>query len=166
MVKPEQTEAEKIAFEQKKKRLAKRGIHLRNEEEKLQHKREYRKELKMRKKRSKLEESEALNFSDFQDRPDFGEIVHAPPQITFKARKAEKLVKQNKVGGLLLAKKFENDGGKKKKEFPDMSLAKKAKIEQERNRVIEAYRAIRTDKYAKVNAAREEKAEADAFFKK
>ena len=166
MVKPEKTEEEKLKFEKKKKRLAKRGIHVRNEEEIREHKLEYKKELRMRKKRSKLEESEALQFSDFQDSPEFGEIVHEPPKITFKARKAEKLVKQNKVGGLLLAKKFENAGGKKKKEFQDMSLAKKAQMEQERDRVIQAYRAIRTDKYAKVNAAREEKDEADAFFKK
>lgn len=164
MVKAEKTEEEKLEFEKQRKRLAKKGIHLKTEEEKRQLRRQHEKKRKMRGKHSKIEEMEALNFSDFQDKPEFGEVVDAPPEIKFKARKAEKLVKKDNFSGLLLAKKLQNDGGKKKKKIQDLSLAKKAKMEQERERAIEAYRAIRADKYAKVNANREEKV--DSFFDK
>ena len=164
MIEVEKTEQEKLEFEKRKKWLAKKGINLKTKEEKRQQKREYEKKRKMRGKHSKMEEMEALHFSDFQDKPEFGEVVDAPPEIKFKARKAEKLVKQDKVSGLLLAKKLQNDGGKKKKKIQDLSLAKKASMEQERNRAIEAYRAIRADKYAKVNANRDENL--DSFLNK
>jgi len=164
MIEVEKTEQEKLEFEKRKKWLAKKGINLKTKEEKRQQKREYEKKRKMRGKHSKMEEMEALHFSDFQDKPEFGEVVDAPPEIKFKARKAEKLVKQDKVSGLLLAKKLQNDGGKKKKKIQDLSLAKKATMEQERNRAIEAYRAIRADKYAKVNANRDENL--DSFLNK
>ena len=80
--------------------------------------------------------------------------MHAPPSLNFQMRNMEQKM-AGKASSLLLAQKLapklnnKQDGGggvvkKPKKEH--LSMAKKAMLEKERQRVVEAYRALKADK--------------------
>jgi len=165
VVDAELDEVDALVEEKKRKKLlAKKGIVVKSKEEKRKARREREKMRKNKKKRgfaAATESREALQFDDFQDRVGFGEVVHAPPTIAFKNKKIDATAAEeiNTAGGerkpgaksgLLLAKKLNGGGGggaiKKKKLTVKPSMAKQAIMEAERQRVVDAYRAIKAEK--------------------
>ena len=105
----------------------------------------------MRKNKKKNKNVEgSSSFDDFQDTVGFGETVHAPPSITFKNKKLDLAAERKPANsGLLLAKKFNGVQKKDKKDTkkaPKPSLAKQAMMEKERQRVVEAYRALKAER--------------------
>ena len=150
----------------RKKMLAKKGISTKTPEEKRAEKRQRNKERKDKKKgkSGKLEDDDQLHFSDFTDKPEFGERVDAPPQLNFKPRKPVNKNKADKVNELLLNKKLKksntdnnsNKVNKSSKKKDDKSLSQKAKMEEERERVIQAYRDIKAKQYATANKSNED----------
>eukprot|EP00088_Acartia_fossae_P056934 TRINITY_DN6637_c0_g1_i11.p1 TRINITY_DN6637_c0_g1~~TRINITY_DN6637_c0_g1_i11.p1 ORF type:complete len:319 (-),score=82.77 TRINITY_DN6637_c0_g1_i11:129-1043(-) len=152
VVEAEPDELEEIVDSHKKKKLAKKGIVLKSKEEKRQLRREREKKRKARQKRggTNKQPADAKDFDDFEDKQVFGDTVHAPPSLNFKMRNMEEKM-AGKASSLLLAQKLskKQDGGggvvkKAKKEH--LSMAKKAMLEKERQRVVEAYRALKADK--------------------
>ncbi len=87
MVEKPLDELEQVLEDQKASRLAKKGgVLLRSKEEKrLQRReRERRRKNKPRNRRQEEEEGEK-DFEQLADKVGFGEVVHAPPTLTFKA---------------------------------------------------------------------------------
>jgi hypothetical protein len=87
MVEKPLDELEQVLEDQKASKLAKKkGVLLRSKEEKrLQRReRERRRKNKHRNRRQEEEEGEK-DFEQLADRVGFGEVVHAPPTLTFKA---------------------------------------------------------------------------------
>jgi hypothetical protein len=87
MVEKPLDELEQVLEEQKASRLAKKGgVPVRSKEEKrLQRReRERRRKNKHRNRRQEEEEGEK-DFEQLADRVGFGEVIHAPPALTFKA---------------------------------------------------------------------------------
>merc|ERR1719433_1338 len=148
VVDAEVDEIDQLMEEKKNKRLKnKKGIVVKSREEKRKLRRE-REKLRKNKKKNKNSEVSA-SFDDFQDTVGFGETVHAPPSISFKNKKLDLDAAERKPAnsGLLLAKKF-NGGVKKsaKNAAVKPSLAKQAIMEKERQRVVEAYRALKAER--------------------
>jgi len=137
-----------ILAEKRRKRLARKGVIVKSADEKRAAKRAREKKRKNKKNRSN--EDETLDFTDFKDNPDFGEVVHQPPELNFKSKRldADKPGKND----LLLKKKLNSDnggGGGVQKNQPKKakpSMAKQVMMEKERQRVVEAYRALKADK--------------------
>lgn len=165
-------------FQKKKRKLAKKGITLKTPEEKRALEREKEKARKNKKKCGKPSKSgkiehDMMDFSDLQDRQEFGEEVHAPPNLNYKPRKPVNKKKADKINELLLNKKLKKSAGgvgkngdntdkakndgkvKKSKKKDDMSLSQKEKLEEERERVIQAYRDIKSKQYDAANNHRE-----------
>jgi len=95
-----------------------------------------------RKLKLKKNNAEEKDFDDFKDVAEFGDVVHRPPSLKFKIKKPEEKMSSSKVNGLLLKQKFEPKDGKKQK-TPKVSMAKQVMLENERKRVVEAYRAMK-----------------------
>eukprot|EP00095_Tigriopus_kingsejongensis_P002186 maker-scaffold861_size87375-snap-gene-0.18 protein:Tk02186 transcript:maker-scaffold861_size87375-snap-gene-0.18-mRNA-1 annotation:"coiled-coil domain-containing protein 137" len=139
-------ELEEEADTKRKARLAKKGIVVRTKEEKRQMKRLKEKEKKLKKKRrmGKIlnelgdDEVDFKEFEDFQDDIKFNDVAVAPPTL-------KNVVPKGKKDSLLLSQKL-----KKKTSVETMSLAKKHMLEQERTRVIEAYRSNKIQRLNKV----------------
>jgi hypothetical protein len=89
MVEKPLDELEQVLEDQKASRLAKKkgGVLLRSKEEKrLQRReRERRRKNKHRNRRQEEEGEEEKDFEQLEDRVGFGEVVHAPPTLNFKA---------------------------------------------------------------------------------
>ncbi|KAM4692425.1 coiled-coil domain-containing protein 137 [Rhinophrynus dorsalis] len=79
----------------------------------------------------------------FQDTVKFGEVAMEPPSLTAKPRKSGTQTKPGEKQ-LLLKKLFNKESGPSKP--PAMSLARKRLIEEERERVIQAYRELKKQK--------------------
>uniref|UniRef100_A0A8C5R620 Coiled-coil domain containing 137 n=1 Tax=Leptobrachium leishanense TaxID=445787 RepID=A0A8C5R620_9ANUR len=101
-----------------------------------------RKEDKAMKKKEEKEASR-LEKDLFKDKVEFGEVAMEPPQITAKPRKSSANTKPGQKS-LLLKKMFENGGASSKPST--ISMARKRVIEEERERVIEAYRQMKKRK--------------------
>jgi len=98
---------------------------------------------KKERRRQKLKgNSGEKDFDDFKDVAEFGEVVHAPPKLQFKIKNPEEKMSASKVDGLLLKQKFQPKTGKKEK-IPKVSMARQVILEKERQRVVEAYRAMK-----------------------
>merc|ERR1719312_1039897 len=126
---------DQVVDDNKKKKLKdKKGIVVKTKEEKRQLRRQRE---KMRKKKNKRSNADNLDFDDFQDKPDFGEVVHEPPNIAFKSKRLQ----EDKPGknDLLLKDKLTGGGVAKKPKKPKPSMARQVVMEAERKRVIEAY---------------------------
>ena len=91
-----------------------------------------------------------ISLPQKQDSVEFGEIVHQPPEIAFKHKllvnQADR--KPAAKSDLLLARKLSGGGGvaKKSKKVNKPSMARQVVIDQERQRVVEAYRALKAEK--------------------
>jgi len=133
--KREKDELEEEMEEVKRKRLAKKGIVRRSQEEKRQLRRLREKKRKNKGKKITVEngEEEEKEFEGKVD-PTFGDVVHAPPALPRLASAEAR--RPGAKSGLILAKKLD---GKP-------SLARQAALESERQRVIEAYREIKRKK--------------------
>ncbi|XP_059096734.1 coiled-coil domain-containing protein 137-like [Tigriopus californicus] len=148
----------------KRAKLAKKGIVVRSKEEKRKIKRLKEKEKKLKKKRrlGKIlnelgdDGEDFKEFEDFQDDIKFNDIVHAPPSLK-GMRKKKKMptseneastspapvpAQKNKNSTLLLAQKFKS---KIKSDKPEISLARQHMLNQERVRVIQAYRSLKSN---------------------
>jgi len=145
MVDAELNEVDQTLFDQKKAKMAKKGIVMKSKEEKRVARRAREKARKNKKKgKGGGEASEDIvDFGDFKDSVEFGEVVHQPPDISFnhkrlhddKPGKNNLLLKQKLTGGVVK---------KPKKDKP--SMARQVVIDQERQRVVEAYRALKAQK--------------------
>jgi len=133
IVEHEKDEVELEIEKKKKEKLAKKGIVVKSKEEKRKLRREREKK---RKNKNKRKDDEAKDFSDYQDSVNFGETVHAPPDIKDLNNETRRPGQKD----LLLKKSF---GGVKKTK---PSLAKKVIIEKERQRVVELYRALKAQR--------------------
>ncbi|KAM8947268.1 coiled-coil domain-containing protein 137 [Pelodytes ibericus] len=93
----------------------------------------------------KKEEKEVTRLEDelFTDKVQFGEVAMEPPSLTAKPRKSPINAKPGEKQ-LLLKKLF--DKGTAPTKQPTMSLARKRLIEEERERVIKAYREMKKRK--------------------
>lgn len=147
-------EVDQVAFDKKKAKLAKKGINIKSKEEKRQARRA-REKARKNKKKGKGDgggQEETMDFADFKDSVEFGEIVHQPPEIAFKHKllvnQADR--KPAAKSDLLLARKLSGGGGggvaKKSKKVNKPSMARQVVIDQERQRVVEAYRALKAEK--------------------
>ena len=138
VVRAEEDELEKEVFEKKKAKLAKKGIIIKTKEEKRQQRRERERTRKNKKKRK-----QEKDFDHLQDNVQFGETVHEPPrlkQINSESRRPgqkDLLLKKDTLQGGLAKR-----GSKQK-----MSMAKRAIMEKERQRVVDQYRAIKAAKF-------------------
>lgn len=122
----------------KAKKLKKKGIVVKTKEEKRQIRRAKEKERKAKKKKRKGGHEDP-DFED-KDQVKFNEVCHAPPEkLVGVSQNAQK----SKVGGLLLAKKL-----KKSQKKPEISLARKKVLEDERQRAINLYREMKKNKLA------------------
>ena len=134
------------------KRLAKRGITVRTKEEKRQMRRLKEKEKRMKKKRrlrkklmtedGEWQEERAKDFEDLEDGREgagFNEVAMQPPSLKSASKIRGVARDDQKVGknkNLLLSKKLKS--GK-----PQVSMARKQILEDERLRVIEEYRNLK-----------------------
>ena len=84
MVEKPLDELEQALEDKKQAKLAKKGILLRSKEEKRLQRRE-RERRRKHKNRRQEEGEEEEDFDQLADRVGFGEVVHAPPTLTFKA---------------------------------------------------------------------------------
>ncbi|XP_050392088.1 coiled-coil domain-containing protein 137 [Patella vulgata] len=124
-----------------------------------------KKEKKMLKKEEKLIDG-YQDFKTFEDRVEFGEIVHAPPSLSALPRKANREEGGRKPGAkslilkdILISNKVNNDNQKSsgsrkvgqtlKRKL--MSPAQQVILDSERERVIDVYRKIRDAKQKKTN---------------
>lgn len=97
--------------------------------------------LKEKRKQIKLKKLEELNEKErWTDHVEFGEVVMRPPTITAKPRKAGEVKKPGQRDLLFLKKGF----GTSKKS--NMSLARTKALNDERERVIQAYRDMKRTK--------------------
>jgi len=133
--KHEKDELEMEIENKKKEKLAKKGIIVKSKEEKRKIRREREKK---RKNKNKRNNEEFKDFSDYQDKVNFGETVDAPP--TIKNLKSE--ARRPGTKDLLLNKMV---GGVKKKKVKE-SLAKKVIMEKERQHAVELYRTLKAQK--------------------
>ncbi|XP_069511237.1 coiled-coil domain-containing protein 137 [Ambystoma mexicanum] len=104
-----------------------------------------RREVKMLKKKAG-KKVDQLEKEMFQDRVQFGEVAMEPPTFTVKPRKGVDNVKPGERQ--LLLKNLFNKGNDTtpKIKLPPASLARQRIIEEERERVVQAYRALKTQK--------------------
>ncbi|XP_063309504.1 coiled-coil domain-containing protein 137-like [Pelobates fuscus] len=104
-----------------------------------------RKENKASKKKEENEVNR-LEMDMFKDPVMFGEVVMEPPTLTAKPRKS---ITNSKPGtkSLLLKKLFAKEGPSVKP--PPVSMARKRMIQEERERVIDAYRQMKKKKLQK-----------------
>lgn len=158
----EKDEVELEAEQKRVERLAKKGIVVRTKEEKRQLRRLKEKEKRMKKKRrlrkklmtedGEWQEERAKDFGDLDgDDVSFNEVAMQPPSLKsaakmskVKAKKAkgdEGAGKAGKNQKLLLSKKLKK---------PQISLAKKQILEEERLRVIQEYRNLKQARVSKV----------------
>ena len=85
----------------------------------------------------------------------FGEVAHAPPQLSAKPRGTQKKSKGERIQSLLLqksldSKKLSNDA----KEIPlpvVIGLKRKHDLEIERERAVEMYRQSKRTKMSRIN---------------
>lgn len=133
--------------------MARKGIIVRSKEEKRKIKRLKEKEKKLKKKRrlGKIlnelgdNDEDFKEFEDFQDEVKFNDIAHAPPSLKGlpkKKKQPNETVKKNKNSTLLLAQKLKSDK-------PEISLARQHMLNQERVRVIQAYRSLKSNQQTK-----------------
>lgn len=147
MVDAEEDVVEDVQFEKKKKKLAKKGIILKTKEEKRVARRA-REKARKNKKKSKKDD----DFDDFRDSVEFGEVVHAPPALSFKNKKLEAGGLEDRRpgrGNLILKQRIDGAAVIKKPKAPKPSLARQAMMETERQRVVEAYRALKAERMAR-----------------
>jgi hypothetical protein len=88
MVEKPLDELEQVLEDQKASKMAKKkGVLLRSKEEKRLQRRERERRRKNKHRNRRLEEEEEgeKDFEQLADRVGFGEVVHAPPTLTFKA---------------------------------------------------------------------------------
>jgi hypothetical protein len=85
------------------------------------------------------EEEEVKDFSRLADKVGFGEVAHAPPNLSFKG------MADRKPGSKDLLLKAKLDGGVTKKPAA-LSMARKAMLEKERQHVVQLYRAMKAEK--------------------
>merc|ERR1719383_877057 len=144
MVDTELDEVDQIAFDQKKAKLAKKGIVLKSKEEKRVARRAREKARKNKKKGGQPSE-DIVDFADFKDSVEFGEVVHQPPDISFNHKRLD----EDRPGRKNLLLKQKLGGGAVKKSKKDKpSMARQVVIDAERQRVVEAYRALKAQKNA------------------
>ena len=149
MVEQPKDELEQAVDDEKKEKLAKKGINVRSKEEKRLLRRERERMRKNKKKRHTAEadeEEEEKDFNRLADTVGFGEVVHAPPTISFKGSMADR---KPGTKDLLLKAKLGSGGGVTKKSVakpPVPSLARKAMLEKERQHVVELYRSMKAAK--------------------
>ena len=148
MVEQPKDELEQAVVDEKKEKLAKKGINVRSKEEKRLLRRERERMRKNKKKRhtAEADEEEEKDFNRLADTVGFGEVVHAPPTISFKGSMAER---KPGTKDLLLKAKLGGGGGVTKKSVakpPVPSLARKAMLEKERQHVVELYRSMKAAK--------------------
>jgi len=167
VVDAEVDEVDAEAFKLKKEKLAKKGIVVRSKEEKRKLRREREKARKNKGKKGKSnksneeEDEPTIDFSTFNDSVEFGEVVHAPPTLQYKNKKIEAAATQSDGqaverkpgrGDLLLKQKLGGGAAgvskKAKKALNKPSLARQAVMEKERERVVDAYRALKAQRYA------------------
>ncbi len=151
MVDQPKDELEQLVEDQKKTKLAKKGIHVRSKEEKRQQRRERE---RLRKNKKKLLRQEEADFDHLADAVGFGEVAHAPPTLAFKGVSATDRKPGTK--DLLLKSKLGGGGVTKKKTTmvvpPAASLARKVMLEKERQHVVQLYRAMKADKMKTSNS--------------
>lgn len=94
-------------------------------------------------KKKEEQEASRLEKDLYRDHVEFGEVAMEPPQITAKPRKSTANVKPGQKS--LLLKQMFVKGGESSK-TPAMSMARKRLIEEERERVVEAYREMKKRK--------------------
>ena len=148
MVEKPKDELEQVLEEEKKTKLAKKGIHLLSKEEKRLRRRE-RERLRKKKHRrhaAATEDDDEKDFDRLADKVGFGEVAHAPPSLAFKGLAAG----DRKPGAKDLLLKAKLGGGVVKKKAVAAaaapSLARKAMLEKERQHVVELYRAMKAQR--------------------
>lgn len=114
-----------------------------------------------RKKAMKLKRKEKLagkmdDFSHLSDRVQFGDVVLRPPEINVAPKKAPTDDSRSKPGrkSLLLKKMFTDAQAGARGSSAPKSLHQKATLEEERQRVVAAYRHIRQQKIERATAAK------------
>lgn len=114
-----------------------------------------------RKKAMKLKRKEKLaekmdDFAHLSDRVQFGDVVERPPEIRAAPKKAPIDSSHSKPGrkSLLLKKMFTDAQAGARTSSAPKSLHQKATLEEERQRVVAAYRHIRHEKIERAAAAK------------
>ncbi|KAM9296792.1 coiled-coil domain-containing protein 137 [Gastrophryne carolinensis] len=94
----------------------------------------------------KKEERKALRLEEemFKDRVAFGEVAMEPPSLTAQPKKSVATVKPGQKQ-LLLKKLLDGGGGAGN--APPISMARKRMVEEERERVVQAYRDLKKRKH-------------------
>ncbi|XP_062447540.1 coiled-coil domain-containing protein 137 [Rhea pennata] len=120
-------------------------------QEKSKRKKEFQKK-KLDKARKKKEEKKAalLEKSLFQDTVEFGDVVTQPPTITSRPRRGGPTEQAGRKQLLLTSRLGQSQASA----APPMSLARQRIVQEERARVIQAYRDIQRRKQQQREAAR------------
>ncbi|XP_067931732.1 coiled-coil domain-containing protein 137-like [Watersipora subatra] len=108
---------------------------------------EYREKRKIKKMSKDLSDENAKDFSDLRDEVKFNERTDRPPQDLALPRKAKETAKATKLSSLKFMSLIDEKVMGKKSD-PPKSLAYKERMQEERQRVIDLYRDIKTKKRA------------------
>ncbi|CAL4115837.1 unnamed protein product [Meganyctiphanes norvegica] len=133
-----------IKYDEKK---AKKDLE-RAEKKKLKRK---EREMKKKMKRKGVKSDDENDFDHLKDNIEFGDIVHEPPKLeTYKLTKKAKMHdEKSKMDGFLFMKTLKGESKSNSKENGHKikpSMSRQRQLEEERRRVVDAYRDLKKNK--------------------
>ncbi|KAK0168044.1 hypothetical protein PV327_001884 [Microctonus hyperodae] len=111
-----------------------------------------KKKQKLDMKKLKKSQNDIDEFKPIREQVEFGDIVHAPPELNVKPSKADKIITKPAKKDLLLCALLQKDGNynsksiDKKGKRKNLPAAERRILEQQQNDVIEAYKLLKARK--------------------
>ncbi|KAK0081173.1 hypothetical protein PV325_012636 [Microctonus aethiopoides] len=103
-------------------------------------------------KKAKKSQNDVDEFKPVRERVEFGDIVHAPPELNVKPSKADKIINKPANKNLLLYSLLQKDGNHNSKPIDKtgkrkhLPAAERRILDQQQNDVIEAYKLLKARK--------------------